>query len=99
MDDIKKVVDIRDEVCEKYKMEDKPHIHADSAVGWPILFFLDYDLKKNNLNINDQTLESITSLLKIFKYLHYADSFTIDFHKWGYTPYTSRYGTCNFKIA
>ncbi|MDO5579684.1 MAG: pyridoxal-dependent decarboxylase, partial [Planctomycetia bacterium] len=67
----------------------KPHIHVDSAIGWAILFFLDYDFKNNPLFINARTLENLSQYVDLFKELKYADSFSVDFHKWGYVPYTS----------
>ena len=66
-----------------------PHIHVDSAGGWPLIFFLDYDFERNPLNILPQTLEGIRRNAELFRELKYADSFTVDFQKWGYVPYTS----------
>ncbi len=67
----------------------RPHIHVDSAIGWAMLFFLDYDFQNNPLHINGKTLENIQNNVELFRGLKYADSFTVDFHKWGYVPYTS----------
>ena len=67
----------------------RPHIHVDSAIGWAMLFFLDYDFQNNPLRINDITLENIQKNTELFRGLKYADSFAVDFHKWGYVPYTS----------
>ena len=58
----------------------------------PIIFFLDYDFNSNPLAINDITLEGLRQNVAKFKHLKYADSITIDFHKWGYVPYTSSLG-------
>ncbi|EDV0150258.1 aspartate aminotransferase family protein, partial [Salmonella enterica subsp. enterica] len=41
------------------------------------------------LAINDATLVGLRHNVEKFKQLKYADSITIDFHKWGYVPYTS----------
>lgn len=89
VDDVKAVHALRDRLCAEYEVADKPHIHVDAAVGWPIIFFIDYDFAGNPLAINDATLYGLEQNVKKFKQLKYADSITIDFHKWGYVPYTS----------
>ncbi len=89
VDRVKPVYDLRNRLCEKYEVEIKPHIHVDSAIGWTILFFLDYDFDGNPLKINRQTIEGLREIADGFRELKHADSFTIDFQKWGYVPYTS----------
>jgi glutamate/tyrosine decarboxylase-like PLP-dependent enzyme len=89
VDRVKPVVDLRDRLCAEYAIKVKPHIHVDSAVGWPIAFFIDYDFDANPLRINHATVPSLLRYARHFAELRYADSFTIDFHKWGYVPYTS----------
>ncbi|HBZ7967835.1 TPA: aspartate aminotransferase family protein, partial [Klebsiella pneumoniae] len=89
VDEIKQVYDLRNRLCEEFEITEKPHIHVDAAVGWPIIFFIDYDFNTNPLAINDATLAGLRHNVEKFKQLKYADSITIDFHKWGYVPYTS----------
>lgn len=89
IDDIEKVYKIREQRCQEYAVKIKPHIHVDAAVGWSMLFYLKYDFERNPLSINQATLEGIKSLLPKIKSLQLADSFTVDFQKWGYVPYTS----------
>lgn len=89
VDRVKPVYDLRNKLCTHYEIEVKPHIHVDSAIGWSILFFIDYDFNKNPLCINAETLEGLQKNVERFRELKYADSFTVDFQKWGYVPYTS----------
>lgn len=89
IDRVKPVHDLRDRLCEEYGVSVKPHIHVDAAVGWSMMFFIDYDFKRNPLAINDSTLKGIESVVEKMRELKYADSFTVDFQKWGYVPYTS----------
>lgn len=89
VDKVKEVFEIREELCQKYDMTVKPHIHVDSAIGWSMIFFLNYDFDSNPLDINDVTLLGIQRNVSRFKEIRYADSFTVDFQKWGYVPYTS----------
>ncbi|MFO0922629.1 MAG: pyridoxal-dependent decarboxylase [Pirellulales bacterium] len=88
VDPVKPVRDLCDRLAKKFKIAN-PHIHVDSAVGWPLIFFLDYDFERNPLSILSQTLEGIRRHADRFRELKYADSFTVDFQKWGYVPYTS----------
>lgn len=89
IDDVKGIYDIREHLCAKYKTDYKPHIHVDSAIGWALIFFNDYDFENNPLGINEATLEGLHDMNEKVKALRYADSFTVDFQKWGYVPYTS----------
>ena len=89
VDRVQPVCEIRDRLCTQFEVAVKPHIHVDSAIGWPLLFFLDYDFEKNPLEINAATLPGLRRNVDRFRELRLADSFTIDFQKWGYVPYTS----------
>ena len=89
VDRVKPVVDLRDRLCNEYEVKTKPHVHVDSAAGWPITFFIGYNSRVNPLKINYATLPSLLHLVECFTELKFADSFTVDFQKWGYVPYTS----------
>jgi glutamate/tyrosine decarboxylase-like PLP-dependent enzyme len=89
VDRVKSVCDLRDRLCEQFEVAVKPHIHVDSAIGWPLIFFLEYDFEANPLSINAATLPGLQRNVERFRELKYADSFTVDFQKWGYVPYTS----------
>lgn len=89
VDQVQPVSDLCDRLCAHYETATRPHIHVDSAVGWPLIFFLDYDFERNPLEINDSTLTGLRHNTSLFRQLRHADSFTVDFHKWGYVPYTS----------
>ena len=89
IDRVKPVRDLCAQLCAQYEVTAKPHIHVDAAVGWPLIFFLDYDFERNPLEINDDTLTGLRRNTERFRELRYADSFTVDFQKWGYVPYTS----------
>ncbi len=89
VDHVRPVVEIRDRLCAQFEVAVKPHIHVDSAIGWPLIFFLGYDFTKNPLRINAATLPGLRRNVDLFRDLALADSFTVDFQKWGYVPYTS----------
>jgi len=89
VDRVKPVRRICDRLCEQFEVPVKPHIHVDSAIGWPLIFFLDYDFNINPLRINAATLPGLRRNAERFRELRFADSFTVDFQKWGYVPYTS----------
>jgi len=83
------VAALRDRLCEEFQIKVKPNVHVDSAVGWALIFFFDYDFDKNPLDINAATLHHLKTNVRRCKDLRLADSFTVDFHKWGFVPYTS----------
>ena len=89
VDEVRPVFEIRERLCEQYGIEVLPHIHVDAAIGWSMIFFLSYDFDTNPLDINEVTLHGLERNVALFKQIKYADSFTIDFQKWGYVPYTS----------
>lgn len=89
VDPVRAVHDLRNRLCEQYDIKMRPHIHVDSAIGWTMLFFLGYDFDANPLGINQATLPGLRRNVELFSELKYADSFTVDFQKWGYAPYTS----------
>lgn len=89
VDRVKPVHDLCQQLGEQFGLKVLPHIHVDAAVGWPLIFFLDYDFANNPLDIMPHTLEGLRRNTEKFRELRYADSFTVDFHKWGYVPYTS----------
>lgn len=89
VDEVLPVYEIRERLCRQYHVKVLPHIHVDAAIGWSMIFFLTYDFEKNPLHINEVTLHGLERNVALFKQIKYADSFTIDFQKWGYVPYTS----------
>jgi glutamate/tyrosine decarboxylase-like PLP-dependent enzyme len=89
VDRVKPVHDLCAVLCKRHGVAVAPHIHVDAAVGWPLIFFLDYDFDRNPLEIHPHTLEGLRRNVDRFRELRYADSFTVDFQKWGYVPYTS----------
>ncbi len=89
VDSVRAVCELRDSLCEQYEVRIKPHVHVDSAIGWSMIFFLNYDFTNNPLSINAEALAGLKLNSLRFQDLKCADSFTIDFQKWGYVPYTS----------
>jgi glutamate/tyrosine decarboxylase-like PLP-dependent enzyme len=89
VDRVKPVRELVDRLVAHFGLPVGPHIHVDSAVGWPLIFFLDYDFDANPLGILEHTLAGLRRNTGRFRELRHADSFTVDFQKWGYVPYTS----------
>lgn len=61
VDPVAEVVRIRDKLAAKHGCVPggqagdglvTPHIHVDAAVGWPLLFFNNYDWQENPVGIN-----------------------------------------------
>jgi glutamate/tyrosine decarboxylase-like PLP-dependent enzyme len=89
IDDVYKIQKIRNKLVKKYKLDYTPHIHCDSVVGWVYLNFCGYDFKKNELGFSNNVLNKIKLNYDKISKIKYADSFGVDFHKTGYTPYIS----------
>lgn len=89
VDPIKGVVELRNELVGKLGLNYKPHVHVDAVVGFPWIFFKDYDMEKNSLDISEVVKEKISKIVKNLRNLNYADSFGVDFHKMGFCPYIS----------
>jgi len=89
VDPIKEVVELRDRLANELDMKYKPHVHVDTVVGFPWIFFKDYDMEKNLLNIEEHAKDKINKIVKNLRDLKLADSFGADFHKMGFCPYIS----------
>lgn len=89
VDPIKEVVELRDRLVRELNLTYTPHIHVDAVVGFPWIFFKEYNMNSNNLNLSKNALLRISNIIKDLKNLHMADSFGIDFHKMGFCPYIS----------
>ncbi|MFC1651998.1 pyridoxal phosphate-dependent decarboxylase family protein [Patescibacteria group bacterium] len=89
VDPIKEVAELRDKLTDQLGLKYKPHLHVDTVVGFPWIFFKDYDMDKNLLKIDEVTKEKISKIVENLRNLNYADSFGIDFHKMGFCPYIS----------
>ncbi len=81
IDNIADFVQLRNDLVEKYKLDYVPHIHADSVIGWPWLFFRTYDFEKNPLEIEEHTLKLINQQVGYIEQIRLADSWGVDFHK------------------
>lgn len=89
IDDLEEFFDLRSRLIEKYKLDYVPHIHVDSVMGWAWLNFLEYDFEMNPLGFNNVVLKKIKHNTDKVSKFYLGDSFGIDFHKTGYTPYNS----------
>ena len=89
VDPIAKVVELRDRLKQELNMEYAPHIHVDAVVGFPWIFFKDYNFEQNPLKIGEGALRRIARVVEDLRGLNTADSFGIDFHKMGFCPYVS----------
>ncbi|MCQ4086960.1 pyridoxal-dependent decarboxylase [Saccharibacillus sp. JS10] len=67
----------------------RPHIHADSALGGFFAFFREYDFDANELNFLPQVLHALQQIQSRMQYLSLADTLCFDFQKLGQTPYST----------
>lgn len=89
VEDIKMGVTIVDKIVKENCLQYKPFIYYDLVVGWPWLFYKDYDFSQNYLKIPLSTLYKIKYSAQKIKYTYLADAFGVDFHKAGFSPNTN----------
>jgi L-2,4-diaminobutyrate decarboxylase len=94
IDNLDSVVKLRDELVKQYQLPYKPHIHADAAIGWIFTIFKDYDFDNNPMGFTSRTVQSLVDTSSKLIGLNKADSVSLDFHKMGYSPYTSSMFIC-----
>ena len=89
LDDLQGIAALRDSLVDEFQLSYRPHIHADSVIGWAWSVFNDYDFKCNPLAFRPRTLRAIAGACRRIRHLALADSMGIDFHKTGFAPYIS----------
>ncbi len=85
------VEDVR-KLLDKYpnpKDYGKAFLYCDSVIGWSWITFKNYDFKLNPLGFSNDVLPYIEKNYNAIKGIFYADAFGVDFHKTGFSPYTS----------
>lgn len=81
IDDFKGVRELVVRITSEYSLDYRPHIHADTVIGWCWLFFRFYDFEHNPLNIPKEYCEKIRTQCERISNLKYVDSWGVDFHK------------------
>ena len=89
LDDLQAIVAMRDSLVDEFQLSYRPHIHADSVIGWAWSVFNDYDFQDNPLEFRPRTLRALAGACRRIRHLALADSMGIDFHKTGFAPYIS----------
>jgi len=89
IDDLETIYEIRQRFVEEFQLDYTPHIHADAVIGWAWCVFNDYNFDENPLEFPSRTNRALAGVARSMKHLKLADSLGIDFHKTGFTPYTS----------
>lgn len=89
VDDLQALVTVRDRLTDEFKLNYRPHLHADAVIGWAWSVFNDYSFLKNDLGFRGRTVRALAAAHYRIQHLRLADSIGIDFHKTGYVPYVS----------
>ncbi|HET6424019.1 MAG TPA: pyridoxal-dependent decarboxylase, partial [Planctomycetaceae bacterium] len=89
LDDLHALHAIRDSLVDEFRLDYRPHIHADAVIGWAWSVFNDYDFNHNPLQFRHRTVRALAGTKRRIQHLALADSIGIDFHKTGFTPYVS----------
>ncbi len=94
IDDLPRIVEVRDALVRKYAAPYRPHIHADSVIGWAWSSFLTYDFGANPLGFPPEVARVLERITEGLRGLHLVDSIGCDFNKTGYAPNTSSLFVC-----
>lgn len=89
LDDLQGIVSLRDAWVEEFELDYRPHVHADSVIGWAWSVFNDYDFGSNPLGFRPRTLRALAGARRRIRHLALADSVGVDFHKTGFAPCVS----------
>ncbi|WP_419193191.1 pyridoxal phosphate-dependent decarboxylase family protein [Kolteria novifilia] len=89
IDNVGAIVEMRDRLAEEYRLDYRPHVHADAVIGWAWSVFKDYDFERNELGFRPRTVRALAKACHDLKGLDRADSIGVDFHKTGFCPYIS----------
>jgi L-2,4-diaminobutyrate decarboxylase len=89
IDDLQAIVALRDRLTKEFKLDYRPHVHADAVIGWAWSVFRGYDYDRNELGFRGRTLRAIAAIETKVRHLGLSDSLGIDFHKTGFVPYIS----------
>lgn len=89
LDDLHALHAIRNNLVDEVRLDYVPHLHADAVIGWAWSVFNDYDFSANPLGFRHRTVRALAGTKRRIQHLGLADSIGIDFHKTGFTPYTS----------
>ena len=89
LDDLEHIAALRNTLVDEFRLDYRPHLHADAAIGWAWSVFNDYDFENNPLGFRPRTVRALAGASRRIRHLSLADSVGIDFHKTGFTPYIS----------
>ena len=89
LDNIMRIVALRETLVTEYELDYQPHIHADAVIGWAWSVFNNYDFEDNPLGFRPRTIRALAGACRRIQHLSLADSVGIDFHKTGFAPYIS----------
>lgn len=89
LDDLQGIVRLRDAWVDEFKLDYRPHVHADAVIGWAWSVFDDYDFGSNPLGFRPRTVRALAGASRRIRHLSLADSIGVDFHKTGFAPYVS----------
>lgn len=89
LDDLLELRHVRDRLVDEFRLDYRPHIHADAVIGWAWSVFNDYDFAANPLGFRPRTVRALAGANRRIQHLGEADSIGVDYHKTGFTPYVS----------
>ncbi len=89
VEDISRIKEIVKRNVDNFNLSYMPYIYYDMVVCWPWLFYKSYDFHNNPLCIENSIIQKIRFITERLKHSSLADGFGFDFHKGGFSPYST----------
>jgi glutamate/tyrosine decarboxylase-like PLP-dependent enzyme len=93
IDPVRPVAALLDEVVQRFDLPYRPYLHADNVISW-VWLFVRPDLDAEALGIDEEVAGRLRRTARAVRETFHADSFGVDFHKTGLSPYSSSCFVC-----
>jgi glutamate/tyrosine decarboxylase-like PLP-dependent enzyme len=88
IDPVHEVATLIDQTVDKFGLPYQPYLHSDSVISW-VWLFMQPEASAESLGVTERVAERLRRTARAVKETCHADSFGVDFHKTGLSPYAT----------